>query len=182
MFLYVFQLTSKSDLKFIIFQEMSNMLVYFYYLILYFFAVIFGMDIINFADSFVTRFIDTDSVEIFICMLIVSSILSAIFSFVLHFIYTWRYNSNKFLKRFYQVHFFATYISGAFSIVNIGGKTLEEWGIKGTSVDGNVKVLFLMLFFIAISNNAFYKTFEKGIVDKLEFTVNIMKLKIKRIK
>ena len=145
------------------------MFVYFYYLILYFFTIIFGMQIISFADPIISK-------------LIMSSILAVIFSTLLHFIYMWRGASNTFLKRFYQVHFLATYISGAFTIVNIGGKTLEEWGFKGTIVDGDVKITYLMMFFTAISNNAFYKTFEKEIVDKLESTVSKMKLKIKKNK
>lgn len=156
------------------------MFVFFYYLVLYVFAVIYGMQIIDFANPIISKFVDSDSVEVFIFMLIMSSILAAIFSILLHFIYMWRGASNIFLKRFYQVHFLATYISGAFTIVNIGGKTLEEWGLKGTIVDGDTKVICLMLFFIAISNNGFYKTFEKEIVDKLESTVSKMKLKIKK--
>ncbi|MEH7457697.1 hypothetical protein V7183_10790 [Bacillus sp. JJ1127] len=155
------------------------MFVYFYYLVLYFFTVVYGVQIISFADPLISMFVASDSVEVFIFMLIMSSILSGILSFLLHFIYIWRGNSNTFLKRFYQVHFFATYISGAFSIVNIGGKTLEEWGFKGTVVEGNEKMTYLMLFFIAISNNAFYKTFEKEIVNKLESMVSKMKLKVK---
>ncbi|MFJ8527415.1 hypothetical protein [Bacillus sp. NPDC094106] len=155
------------------------MFVYFYYLVLYFFTVVYGVQIISFADPLISMFVASDSVEVFIFMLIMSSILSGILSLLLHFIYIWRCDSNTFLKRFYQVHFFATYISGAFSIVNIGGKTLEEWGFKGTVVDGNEKMTYLMLFFIAISNNAFYKTFEKEIVNKLESMVSKAKLKVK---
>ncbi|WP_242217977.1 hypothetical protein [Bacillus cereus group sp. BfR-BA-01380] len=157
------------------------MFVFFYYLVLYVFAIVYGMQIINFADPIISKVVDSDSVEVFIFMLIMSSILSVIFSILLHFVYMWRGASNTFLKRFYQVHFLATYISGAFSVVNIGGKTLEEWGFKGTLVDGNTKITYLMLFFIAISNNGFYKTFEKEIVGKLESTVSKMKVKKKRI-
>ncbi|MFD3448227.1 hypothetical protein ACFDTO_26900 [Microbacteriaceae bacterium 4G12] len=158
------------------------MFVFFYYLVLYLFAVIYGMQIINFANPIISKFVDSDSVQVFIFMLIMSSILAGIFSILLHFIYMWRGASNTFLKRFYQMHFFATYISGAFTIVNIGGKTLEEWGFKGAVLDGDTKIAYLMLFFTAISNNGFYKTFEKEIVDKLESTVSKMKLKKQRIK
>ncbi|MEH7051410.1 hypothetical protein [Bacillus pseudomycoides] len=155
------------------------MFVYLYYVFLYYFSLVYGMDIVDFADPITSKFIDSDSVGIFILMLIMSSILAGIFSILLHFIYMWRDASNTFLKRFYQIHFWATVISGMFTIVNVGGKTLEEWGFKGTLVDGNLKLSYLILFFMAMSNNGFYKTFEKEIVNKLESMVSKMKVKKK---
>ncbi|MEH7706725.1 hypothetical protein COF79_27870 [Bacillus toyonensis] len=155
------------------------MFVYLYYVFLYYFALVYGIEIISFADPITSKFIASDSVGMFIFMLIMSSILAGIFSIILHFIYMWRDASNTFLKRFYQMHFWTTFISGMFTIVNIGGETIEEWGFKGTLVDGETKVTYLILFFMAMSNNGFYKTFEKEIVNKLESMVSKMKVKKK---
>lgn len=158
------------------------MVVFCYYSILYFCTVMFGVQIIYFAEPFFTMFMAPDSIEIFICMLIMSSVLSIILSIILHYIYIWIYDSETFLKRFYQVHFFATYISGAFSLVMVGETTLKAWGFKMVTVDGNTKVTYLILLFIALSNNAFYKAFESTIVEKLEFRRGKMKNRIKKIK
>lgn len=154
------------------------MFVYFYYLIMYFFTVMFGLQVAGWAEPFFLLFMEKDSIGTFFCILIISSILAVVFSILLHFIYIWKDNSNIFLKNFYRVHFFATYISGAFSIINIGGKTLtDEWGFNDLSVDSNTKIAFLILFFIALSNNAFYKTFEKEIVNTLQSIVKKIKAK-----
>lgn len=153
------------------------MFVYFYYLIMYFFTVIFGLEVSDWALPLLSKFMDSDSIGAFLSILVASSILSAIFSFLLHFIYIWKSDSDRFLKPFYRVHFFATYISGAFSIINIGEKTLTEWEFKNISVDSTIKVACLILLFVALSNNAFYKTFEKEIVNTLQSIVKKIKAK-----
>ncbi|HDX9590097.1 TPA: hypothetical protein ROX98_003117 [Bacillus pseudomycoides] len=153
------------------------MFVYFYYLIMYFFTVIFGLEVSDWALPLLSKFMDSDSIGAFLSILVASSILSAIFSFLLHFIYIWKSDSDRFLKPFYRVHFFATYISGAFSIINIGEKTLTEWEFKNISVDSTIKVACLILLFVALSNNAFYKTFEKEIVNMLQSIVKKIKAK-----
>ena len=121
------------------------MFVYFYYLIMYFFTLIFGFQVSNWASSVLLMCMDPDS--------------------------------DRFLKPFYRAHFFATYISGAFSIVNIGEKTLKEWNFENLSVDSGTKVACLILLFVALSNNAFYKTFEKEIVNMLQSSVKKFKAK-----
>ncbi|MED3685584.1 hypothetical protein P4530_21675 [Bacillus thuringiensis] len=157
-------------------------MVFCYFLILYFCTVAFGIQMVYFAEPLFTMFFAPDSIEIFLCMLIMASIFSILSSIILHFIYIWRYDSEIFLTKFYRVHFLVTYFSGAFSLVMASEKVLKEWGFKGIIVNENKKVTYLILFFIAVSNNAFYKAFEKMLTEKLEIIKMKIQVRIEKIK
>ncbi|MED2920245.1 hypothetical protein P4324_27625 [Bacillus thuringiensis] len=157
------------------------MFVYFYYAVFYFWTVAFGIQIIYFTEPFFILFTTPNSIKVFFWMLVMSSLISLMASMILHFVYIWRYSSEFFLKHFYRSHFIATYISGAFSVIVAGEKTLTDWGFKDVAIESNKKITFLILLFVALSNNAFYKAFEESIVSLLKNCVSRIKILLKKI-
>ncbi|MGH1288126.1 hypothetical protein [Bacillus toyonensis] len=147
------------------------MIIFSYYFVVYFITVVLSINIVTYIGVNFELIENPNTIKILIFTLIVASLLSFIFSVVLHVIYAIKSSSEKFLKQFYIVHFLITYASGLLSLLIAGEKTFKEWGYSdlGFLAIGNTKVAWLMLLFIAISNNALYKVFENDIVKVVNF-------------
>lgn len=132
-------------------------------IIVYFIAVIASSNIL------ILLGIDGDSLFHFILSIVLTSIIVFIGTLIIHFIFQKVpfLNESKFHAYFSGVHLIFIYISGLIAVLSILKPVLLEYSFVDKGIDSNVVGIFVMIFFIIITNYNFYT--EIVIANKFSF-------------
>jgi hypothetical protein len=114
---------------------------------------------------------------------VAANMIAFLITLLLHFYYAWKNKSKYFLKIFSIIHFLVTYVSGTLSVIIACESMFNEVSIPHyLKKENGSRYMWFMIFFIALSNKDFYKTFQEDFDVFVHFTIRKIKPRIYLLK